>query len=85
MRIPAGKVATYGDVAEFIGCPRAARAVGSALHNNQDPKNVKCHRVVHKDGSLSNSFAFGGGNRQAELLRDEGVEIDFQKNKVVNI
>jgi alkylated DNA nucleotide flippase Atl1 len=46
---------------------------------------IKCYRVVHKDGSLSSNFAFGGINKQAELLINEGIEIDIQKNKVKNV
>lgn len=72
-RIPRGSVATYGQVAEAIGSKRLARVVGYALHVNPQPGVIPCHRVVKKDGSVSEAFAFGGANRQAELLRTEGV------------
>lgn len=74
-RIPEGRVATYGQVALLAGNPRWARAVGYALHANPDPKTIKCHRVVNRFGGLSDAFVFGGINRQAQLLRDEGVEV----------
>lgn len=73
-RIPAGSVATYGQVAEALGNKRLSRVVGYALHVNPEPGVIPCHRVVKRDGALSEAFAFGGANRQAELLRAEGVE-----------
>lgn len=74
-QIPKGQVATYGQVAEIAGNRRWARAVGYALHANPDPAHIPCHRVVNKEGRVSDAFAFGGGNRQIELLEAEGVEL----------
>ena len=71
--IPRGRVATYGQVAAAIGNKRLSRVVGYALHVNPEPGVIPCHRVVKRDGSVSEAFAFGGGNRQVELLRAEGV------------
>ena len=71
--IPKGSVATYGQIAEAIGNKRLARVVGYALHVNPQPGVIPCHRVVKRDGEVSSAFAFGGANRQAELLRAEGV------------
>ena len=73
--IPKGKVATYGKVAAAAGNPRWSRVVGYALHVNPDPKTIKCHRVVDRNGRLSPAFVFGGCNAQAELLKAEGVEV----------
>ncbi len=73
-RIPKGKVATYGQVATLAGNKRWARVVGYALHVNPEPENIPCYRVVSKDGRVSKAFAFGGENRQIELLKAEGVE-----------
>lgn len=73
-RIPKGKVATYGQVATLAGNKRWARVVGYALHVNPEPENIPCYRVVSKDGHVSKAFAFGGENRQIELLKAEGVE-----------
>ncbi len=72
--IPRGKVASYGQVAAYAGNPRWARVVGYALHVNPDPDNIPCFRVVTREGKLSEAFAFGGENRQRELLENEGVE-----------
>ncbi len=71
--IPEGWVATYGQIAEAAGNPRLARVVGYALHVNPEPGVIPCHRVVMRDGSVSSAFAFGGANRQVELLKAEGV------------
>ena len=73
-QIPYGQVATYGQVAALAGNRRWARVVGYALHANPDPDNIPCYRVVNREGRVSEAFAFGGGNRQIELLQAEGVE-----------
>lgn len=75
-QIPKGKVATYGQIAILCGSPRAARAVGYALHSNPDPGPIPCHRVVNRFGYLAPSFAFGGRQVQKKLLNDEGVFVD---------
>lgn len=74
-KVPKGKVVTYGEIARAIGNPRMSRQVGWALHVNPKPGVIPCHRVVNRFGELSSAFAFGGLNRQAELLREEGVEV----------
>lgn len=71
--IPYGKVAAYGQVAALAGNRRWARVVGYALHGNPDPDNIPCYRVVTKEGNVSRAFAFGGANRQVELLKAEGI------------
>jgi methylated-DNA-[protein]-cysteine S-methyltransferase len=60
-----GAVDSYGRVAIAIGSPRAARAVGGALHINRTPVVVPCHRVVGADGSM---VGFGGGLPRKEAL-----------------
>ena len=72
-QIPPGKVATYGQIAALAGNRRWSRVVGFALHENPDPDNVPCFRVVNRFGEVSSAFAFGGGNRQIELLEAEGI------------
>ena len=67
-RIPHGKVATYGQIARLAGNPRWSRVVGYALHVNPDPQHIPCYRVVNRFGEVSEAFAFGGENRQIELL-----------------
>lgn len=72
-KIPAGKVATYGQIALLAGNPRWARVVGYALHVNPDPEHIPCFRVVNRLGEVSSAFAFGGENVQIALLQNEGV------------
>lgn len=77
-RIPAGKVATYADVAVMAGSPRAARAVGQAMSQNPDSTDVPCHRVVGSDGSL-HGYAFGGVAAKQARLEREGVAVKGKK------
>lgn len=72
-RIPEGSVCTYGQVACLAGNPRWSRVVGYALHVNPDPELIPCYRVVNRFGEVSSAFAFGGENRQRELLLSDGV------------
>lgn len=83
-QIPKGTVATYGQVAALAGNRRWSRVVGYALHVNPDPEHIPCHRVVNRLGEVSKAFAFGGENRQIDLLIQEGVgfqdgRVDLQK------
>jgi methylated-DNA-protein-cysteine methyltransferase-like protein len=63
-----GEVVSYGEVAEQAGFPGAARAVGNLLKHTED---VPWWRVVNANGRL----VPGGEDRQAKLLRAEGVEV----------
>ncbi len=74
-KIPAGKVATYGQIAELAGDKKMARAVGNALHKNPDPEHIPCFRVVNAKGELSGAFVFGGKNVQADRLTADGVTV----------
>ena len=74
--IPQGKVATYGQVAMLAGNPRWSRVVGYALHNNPAPGVIPCHRVVDRNGRIAESFAFGGGDVQRQLLEKEGIRFE---------
>jgi methylated-DNA-[protein]-cysteine S-methyltransferase len=70
-RIPAGRVATYTQIAASAGSPKASRAAGNALHNNPVAIIVPCHRVLRSDGSLG---GYGGGLPVKEwLLEHEGA------------
>jgi O-6-methylguanine DNA methyltransferase len=71
-RIPAGRVATYGDVATLAGAPRAARAVGTVMRTCRDPR-VPCHRVIAAGGGLGGYGAFLHVKR--DRLRAEGLEV----------
>ena len=77
-RIPAGRVATFGQIARMIGRPRMARFVGYAS-NNKSSWHLPWHRVVFKDGSLCAGFF----DEQYKSLRAEGVK--FNKDKTVKM
>lgn len=81
--IPKGRVMTYGQVATLAGNPRWARVVGYALHSNPNPKEIPCHRVVMRDGSVAPGFAFGGPDIQRQILESEGIT--FTKDGKVDI
>jgi methylated-DNA-[protein]-cysteine S-methyltransferase len=75
-RIPAGRVATYGDVAARAGRPRAARAVGTIMMTCT-LRDVPCHRVIAAGGALGGY----GGNLELKrsLLRSEGILVSGKR------
>jgi methylated-DNA-[protein]-cysteine S-methyltransferase len=76
-RIPPGNVATYGDVAECAGRPRAARAVGNIMRTCRRP-DVPCHRVIAAGGRIG---GYGGSEAlKRALLVAEGVT--FRRGRV---
>jgi methylated-DNA-[protein]-cysteine S-methyltransferase len=70
-RVPFGQTTTYGELADRIGHPRAARAVGTALGSNPIPVVLPCHRVLRAGGKLG-GYA-GGLDRKTTLLEIEGA------------
>ncbi len=70
MTIPLGETKSYQWVAQKIGSPKAARAVGQALRRNPCPLIIPCHRVVHADGSLG-AYAGKFDKRKSRLLKKE--------------
>ena len=79
-QIPRGRISTYGAIAQAIGRPQAARAVGQALNHNPYWPTVPCHRVVGSTGQLT-GFATGL-NKKRQLLQKEGITI--KKDHVLN-
>lgn len=71
--IPKGKVTTYGQIAQYLGNKHLARTVGNILHDNPDPSQYPCHRVVNSRGKVAQHYAFGGGAAQRKRLEDEGI------------
>ena len=65
LQIPYGTTASYGDVAEMIGRPKAVRAVGQAIGKNPCLIFVPCHRVIGKYGSLT---GFSAGLKLKQYL-----------------
>lgn len=76
--IPAGKVASYGQIAALIGRSKNARLVGKVLSMSEYYGEFPCHRVVNHAGRLAPHFY-----SQKELLLEEGVE--FKDEDHVNM
>ncbi len=66
-----GRTASYAEVAQLAGRPKAARAVGTACANNPLPIVLPCHRVVRSDGSMGGYL--GGVDAKATLLELEAA------------
>lgn len=71
--IPAGKVATYGQIAEAAGLPRQARLVGYALNSLDHDTELPWHRVINAQGRSSLDDLSGAAAVQRALLEQEGV------------
>jgi len=75
-RIPRGRVATYGQVAELAGLPRQPRLVGYVLHALPPGTVLPWHRVVNAKGEVSpRGDGLGGDQIQTQLLAREGVRL----------
>ncbi len=77
-QIPAGCVLTYGQIAAMLGNPRAARQVSFALARAPLDRDLPCHRVVNRLGTLAPDHVFGGQDLQQRRLESEGVRFDGQ-------
>ncbi len=76
--IPQGKVMTYGQIATLLGLPRAAQAVGWALHwvDGSDDKAIPpCQRVVNRFGGLAAGYGWGGQAAHRADLEADGVTV----------
>jgi methylated-DNA-protein-cysteine methyltransferase-like protein len=71
--IPAGKVATYGQIALMAGSPSSARQVVRLLHALSDKENLPWHRVINSRGTIS--LTGQGYELQRAMLESEGVEL----------
>ncbi len=74
--VPAGKVVTYGQIAEHFGNKNLARHIGNVLHKNTDGEKYPCYKVVNAKGFLSEHFAFGGMEGQRKRLEQDGISVE---------
>ena len=72
-QIPAGKVATYGQVARLAGLAGHARQVGYALNATPDGEDLPWHRVINAKGGISKRAEPVYEQIQREMLEDEGL------------
>jgi AraC family transcriptional regulator of adaptative response/methylated-DNA-[protein]-cysteine methyltransferase len=70
-RIPAGKTASYAEIARRVGAPGSARAVARAIASNSLAVAIPCHRVIRTDGDLS-GYRWGVERKRALLDREAG-------------
>ena len=76
--IPRGRLATYGQVADWIGAYGCARQVGWAIRRVQLPSSIPWQRVVNAQGRISMSLSREGSDwLQRELLIAEGIPVDL--------
>lgn len=89
-QVPKGKITTYKGLAEAVGHPNAARAIGAIMRVNPYAPIVPCHRVVRSDGSLG---GFSGTKRIGEkvkflnsegILVNDGKIVDFKEHLFKN-
>ncbi len=75
-RIPPGQIMTYGQIAECLGTPRAARQVGYAMARCPSEAKLPWHRVINAKGEISRRANPGDEEYQRLLLEAEGVRFD---------
>ncbi len=78
LKIPAGKLATYSDVAGQIGNPKASRAVGTALARNPIAYLIPCHRIIKKVGGIG-EYRWGDTRKKA-IIGWEAAQQSEQEN-----
>lgn len=71
-KIPKGKVSTYSKIASIA--KTGPRVVGNILHQNSNPEEVPCHRIVNSKGYMAKNYAFGGAEAQRRRLENEGIK-----------
>lgn len=72
-QIPKGMISTYGAIAEALGDPIAARAVGRMMNQNPNPDITPCYKIVHSDGRIG---GFGlGVKEKIRRLREDSIEV----------
>ena len=74
LNIPAGKIATYGQIAALAGNPRAARQVVRVLHTQSKKHALPWHRVINSHGEIAIQD-LAGATEQREKLISEGVAV----------
>ena len=85
LRVPEGKVTTYGDLAKAVGLENGQRVIGMIMKKNPFPVIIPCHRVVKSNGKIG-GYVYGERVKSNMLLKEgikikDGKIIDFAKEK----
>jgi methylated-DNA-protein-cysteine methyltransferase-like protein len=75
IKIPPGKIATYGQIATLAGNPRGSRQVAWILHSSTRKDNLPWHRVINSKGKISLP-PYSGYETQRLMLENEGIVFD---------
>lgn len=78
LKIPAGGVVSYQDVAAYLGDPKASRAVGTAVGSNPVSLLIPCHRVIQKSGIVEN-YGWGTPRKKILLALEAGQDYEYEK------
>jgi len=81
LKVPRGKVTTYGDLARAAGIKNGQRAIGQMMNKNPFPVIIPCHRVVKSDGNIGGYFY--GQNVKTKMLHNEGINV--KNGKIQNL
>lgn len=73
LKVPKGKVTTYGELAKAVGLKNGQRAIGRIMNKNPYPVIIPCHRVVKSDGKIGGYFF--GQDIKTKMLSGEGITI----------
>jgi len=71
LKVPKGKVTTYGELAKAVGLENGQRVIGQIMNKNPFPVIIPCHRVVKSDGKIGGYYY--GEQVKTKMLSDEGV------------
>jgi methylated-DNA-protein-cysteine methyltransferase-like protein len=80
--IPAGRVTSYGAIANCLGMKKSSRMVGWAMNASHSIPGIPAHRVVNRNGLLTGKAHFSGPDEMEARLKNEGIEVI--DNQIVN-
>jgi len=80
--IPAGRVTSYGAIANCLGMKKSSRMVGWGMNASHSIPGIPAHRVVNRNGLLTGKAHFSGPDEMEARLKNEGIEVI--DNQVVN-
>lgn len=80
--IPAGRVTSYGAIANCLGMKKSSRMVGWAINASHSIPGIPAHRVVNRNGLLTGKAHFSGPEEMENRLKSEGVFVE--KDQVLN-